>query len=169
MLPILGLNGHLIVSMCELVNFNLTRKSSSIVIASSGNFPSDFEQLTYADLGDFDKCLDLGRFERSQNLNVHPQYCTFSLLPDYKKLVDRNFTQERIDKLFRIEFTRKNNQLLTIGLCLPNECSQSEVAELFQESLEPHLWLVDRDASCQKKQTTLHRIYEASFLQKVCL
>lgn len=101
---------------------------SNLVTKLSGHFPPDFNRQTYADFGEYDKCLSINLHEKyNRNSSLAPHYCLISLEPDFRKFQSLGIGQDAVEKLIPFDFESEYGQSLKIGLCVPPSCTSEDI------------------------------------------
>ncbi|XP_074599102.1 uncharacterized protein LOC141853604 [Brevipalpus obovatus] len=143
------------------------RKFINQFLKRSGYFPPDFRNITYADFGDYDGCLNAKEDDGKER---KAKYCLVSLIPDFKRLENLGIQQEQIEKFLGVEMTGLFGQSLRIGLCLQNSCSHADIDTITGSTAHRYFWTQNIPSLCEERKSLLEKFYTASFGQKIsCL
>lgn len=96
---------------------------------SSGSVPSGLLDGTLISTGDYDQCLNIGR--KSPNGDLKGKYCLVEFMP----------SSEPKDVTPTIQNLRNSISLfdtysLSMAICIPSSCSESDIRTLFQEHFQ---------------------------------
>lgn len=114
------------------------------LIDASGKYPTGAFQMSRADLGAFDECVETVLFDDYGNEMARGQYCNLVVHPGNKTDLDdlissaMRFTHPRLGK-FRNSVYELKIPLLHLGVCTLNNCNQEELQELIRAVLPPSM------------------------------
>ncbi|XP_077525920.1 nose resistant to fluoxetine protein 6-like [Haemaphysalis longicornis] len=112
---------------------------------ASGKYPTGALQVTLADLGAFDECVETVVHDEYGTVTARGQYCNLRLLSggngtDLMNLLIKAvaMTHPRIQR-FSQDFSKTNLPILRLGICMLDECSEEDLQKLFRAVLPSSL------------------------------
>lgn len=123
-------------------------------VDASGKTPSGFIRSSTSSFGDFDQCLSIDGTVRG--VHVKGKYCACDLFPvrvsefsDRRSddpMTDGQLSFDRIHVFRRVPFIN--------SLCVPHQCSQSDLRHILSTVVHPYALKVTGDISCDTGDTT---------------
>lgn len=114
------------------------------LIDASGKYPTGAFQMSRADLGAFDECVETVLLDSYGEERSRGQYCNLLVYGRNKTDLDNLissamlYTHHRLDK-FQKSIYELKVPLLHMGVCLLNDCNEAEVQELIKTVIPPVL------------------------------
>ncbi|KAL3198505.1 hypothetical protein MRX96_014322 [Rhipicephalus microplus] len=112
------------------------------LIDASAKYPTGVFQMSRADLGAFDECIETVLFDDYGEERSRGQYCNLQVYPHHKTDLDdlfssaMQYTHPRIPK-FRESIYELKLPLLRMGVCMLNNCNEGELQELIRAVIPP--------------------------------
>ncbi|XP_074604016.1 nose resistant to fluoxetine protein 6-like [Brevipalpus obovatus] len=167
-----------ISSLKDVLDLMDLREVSALrMVTASGRLPTNFFSGAFADLGNFDQCLDPETtVNLPQRLKFMGQYCLAALGPNFPRINHvsggivtdlESFSQE--DSLLPHQSNPKFNMSIHFGFCVPSLCARTEVEHLISKALKPYSWELVNRLSCQTERNFTQMLREASRGQKISL
>ncbi|XP_070388095.1 uncharacterized protein [Dermacentor albipictus] len=114
------------------------------MIDASGKYPTGALQLSQADLGAFDECVETMLLNDYGEETVRGQYCNLIVYHGNKTDLDdlislaMQFAHPRLGNMAK-GFTEMRVPLLHLGVCTINNCNEKELQELIRAVLPPSI------------------------------
>ncbi|XP_074594672.1 uncharacterized protein LOC141850043 [Brevipalpus obovatus] len=143
---------------------------SNLLTKLSGHFPANFNLQTYADFGDYDRCLSANLYQQyDRNSSVTPHYCLISMEPDFQEFKSHGISQDTVEKLIPFDFDSEYGQSLKIGLCVPPSCTSQDIDAALDHALSSRFWLRNEATHCESRKKLLQKYQHSTNEQKLSM